>query len=202
MNVTLLAITKPTQEAIEMGICTPDLLVEFAGRLCYASENKLGTNPHFIHARIREGHRSIIEHGAATFLVEEISRVTSHQLVRHRIASYSQQSQRYVDQGNNGSVIPGSFPSELREDVLTLVTASKDLYDKLRDRGVRKEDARYILPEGSHTKLVVTMNFASWLHFLEIRLDKAAQWEIREVAEKIHSLLKKEAPLVFADVER
>ena len=98
MKVTLLAITKPMLAAEQLGITDPDLMIEYAARLCYNSTDKLGKAPGFVMARIREGHEDVIEHCSASFLVEGISRTATHQLVRHRLASFSQESQRYVDQ--------------------------------------------------------------------------------------------------------
>jgi len=205
MKVTLLAITKPTLAAEQLGITDPDLMIEYAARLCYNSTDKLGKAPGFVMARIREGHEDVIEHCSASFLVEGISRTATHQLVRHRLASFSQESQRYVDQrklDNDLVVIPDSILNnqEALEHFNVLVYHSLDVYDDLRNLGIPKEDARFTMLEGTKSRLVVSMNFRSWRHFLWLRLDKAAQWEIRKVAHEILKVLYTEAPKTFQDI--
>ena len=205
MKVTLLAITKPTLAAEQLGITDPDLMIEYAARLCYNSTDKLGKAPGFVMARIREGHEDVIEHCSASFLVEGISRTATHQLVRHRIASFSQESQRYVDQrklDDDLVVVPDSILNnqEALEHFNVLVYHSLDVYDDLRNLGIPKEDARFTMLEGTKSRLVVSMNFRSWRHFLWLRLDKAAQWEIRKVAHEILKVLYTEAPKTFQDI--
>lgn len=205
MKVTLLAITKPTLAAEQLGITDPDLMIEYAARLCYNSTDKLGKAPGFVMARIREGHEDVIEHCSASFLVEGISRTATHQLVRHRIASFSQESQRYVDQrklDDDLVVVPDSiyYDDNAMFYFKGLVDHSLEVYDELRNLGIPKEDARFVLPEGAKSRLVVSMNFRSWRHFLWLRLDKAAQWEIREAAHEILKVLYTEAPKTFQDI--
>lgn len=205
MKVTLLAITKPTLAAEQLGITDPDLMIEYAARLCYNSTDKLGKAPGFVMARIREGHEDVIEHCSASFLVEGISRTATHQLVRHRIASFSQESQRYVDQrklDDDLVVVPDSIYYDYNAMFYFkgLVDHSLEVYDELRNLGIPKEDARFVLPEGAKSRLVVSMNFRSWRHFLWLRLDKAAQWEIREAAHEILKVLYQEAPKTFQDI--
>jgi thymidylate synthase (FAD) len=156
-------------------------------------------------ARIREGHEDVIEHCSASFLIEGVSRTATHQLVRHRLASFSQESQRYVDQrklDDDLVVVPDSILNnrEALEHFNVLVYHSLDVYDDLRNLGIPKEDARFVLPEGAKSRLVVSMNFRSWRHFLWLRLDKAAQWEIREAAHEILKVLYQEAPKTFQDI--
>jgi thymidylate synthase (FAD) len=205
MKVTLLAITKPMLAAEQLGITDPDLMIEYAARLCYNSTDKLGKAPGFVMARIREGHEDVIEHCSASFLVEGISRTATHQLVRHRIASFSQESQRYVDQrklDDDLVVVPDSiyYDDNAMFYFKGLVDHSLEVYDELRNLGIPKEDARFVLPEGAKSRLVVSMNFRSWRHFLWLRLDKAAQWEIREAAHEILKVLYQEAPKTFQDI--
>lgn len=180
----------------------PEFLISAAGRVCYGSK---GTNTEkFIKARIREGHDSILEHATITFVLRGISRACSHQLVRHRIASYSQESQRYVDMGSPSFVVPPSIQDNENEYALKLWTAAldyvTDVYNKLREMGVLKEDARYLLPSATETKIVVTMNFRSLRNFFKVRCDKAAQWEIRAVAKEMLTLSYLLAPSVFEDL--
>lgn len=205
MKVTLLTITKPTKAAEQLGITSQDLMIEYAARLCYNSTDKLGKAPGFVMARIREGHEDVIEHCSASFLVEGISRTATHQLVRHRIASFSQESQRYVDQrklDDDLVVVPDSiyYDDNAMFYFKGLVDHSLEVYDELRNLGIPKEDARFVLPEGAKSRLVVSMNFRSWRHFLWLRLDKAAQWEIREAAHEILKVLYQEAPKTFQDI--
>ncbi|WP_456394600.1 FAD-dependent thymidylate synthase [Thermococcus sp.] len=134
------------------------------------------------------GHESILEHAVLTFAVEGISRITSHQLVRHRLASYTQQSMRYIklDTEDVGEtfVIPDSIGKdpELLEEWRELMKRSIELYKKTVESGVHQEDARFILPQAVKTKIVVTMNLRELKHFFGLRACERAQWEIREVA--------------------
>lgn len=145
---------------------------------------------------IASGHTSTLEHANFTFAIQGISRVCTHQLVRHRIASYSQQSQRYVKMGENFDYI---IPPILRNNKIFLknIKQAKQAYDKLIKSGVKKEDARFVLPNASETKIVVTMNARSLLHFFEKRLCNRAQWEIREMAKLMLEQVKKVAPNIF-----
>ena len=155
MKVTLLAITKPTLAAEQLGITDPDLMIEYAARLCYNSTDKLGKAPGFVMARIREGHEDVIEHCSASFLVEGISRTATHQLVRHRIASFSQESQRYVDQrelDDDLVVVPDSiyYDDNAMFYFKGLVDHSLEVYDELRNLGIpRKMQGLYYQREQS-----------------------------------------------------
>ncbi len=130
------------------------------------------------------GHFSVLEHAYASFKIEGISRACSHQLVRHRHLSFVQESQRYVQLNKNDFVNPftDKVNSELAEQ---LFKKSYSLYKLLRISGIPLEDARFILPIGSKTNLVVTGNFRAWREFLQKRLIPQAQWEIRGLAEQI-----------------
>ena len=145
------------------------------------------------------GHESILEHTNFTFAIEGISRVASHQLVRHRLASYTQQSQRYIklniDDVEETFVIPESIKKnpELYEKWKGLMKKSIELYEESYRKGVHQEDARFILPQAVRTKIVVTMNLRELKHFLGVRACERAQWEIREVAWKmLEEIAKKE----------
>ena len=178
-----------------------EALLEHAGRSCYRSEPR-GEPGRFLKARIREGHESIIEHASVTFEISGISRACSHQLVRHRIASYSQESQRYVDMSAPEFVVPPSVADNVQalEVWDGFMSQVADTYHRLRELGVRKEDARFVLPNASATRIIVTMNFRTLRHFFSVRCEKAAQWEIRalalEMLRQVHTL----APDVFEDV--
>ncbi|MDK2982916.1 MAG: thymidylate synthase [Thermococcaceae archaeon] len=137
------------------------------------------------------GHESILEHAVFTFAIEGISRVASHQLIRHRIASYTQQSQRYIklnpEDVEETFVIPEGVKEnpELYEKWKKLMREAIELYEETYARGIHQEDARFILPQAVRTKIVVTMNLRELKHFLGLRACERAQWEIREVAWKM-----------------
>lgn len=198
MKVDLIAITKYLQ-----GNGTPEELVEHAGRVCYRSESKEEPGE-FIQGRIREGHESIIEHACLTFEISGISRACSHQLVRHRIASYSQESQRFVDLSDPEFVVPPSIAEKPAAMKVwdELVGQMKEAYRELRRLGIRKEDARFLLPNATATRIVVTMNLRELRHFFQVRCDRAAQWEIRALAKEMLRLAYQVAPSVFEDLHR
>jgi len=179
--------------------------VETAGRaagICYDKEEK-EDYASFLKRVIGMGHESVIEHVSFTFKISEVSRALTHQLVRHRIASYSQRSQRFVDEGEFNYVIPPTIKnnkeaSKLYEDFMT---SCERTYGKLRAMGIPKQDSRFVLPNACHTKIVVTMNARSLRHFLKLRMEKHAQWEIRELACKIYDLASAVAPPLFEDLK-
>ena len=145
-----------------------------------------------------------LHHGSATFFFEGISRACTHQLVRHRLASFSQESQRYVslDKGEWNAVVPPAF--EGNEAAQAKLTEAWDylqeVYLDLRQMGIRKEDARFLLPNATETRIVTSMNFAAWSHFLWLRaVDKAAQWEIRRLGQLVLEMLYPIAPDVFQE---
>jgi len=137
------------------------------------------------------GHESILEHAVLTFAIEGCSRVCSHQLIRHRIASYTQQSQRYIvlnpEDVEETFVIPGDVKQrpELYEKWKRLMREAIELYEESYKAGVHQEDARFILPQAVRTKIVVTMNLRELKHFFGLRTCERAQWEIRKVAWKM-----------------
>jgi len=198
MHVELIAVTRYLD-----GDGAPEELLEHAGRVCYRSKGR-GDPGSFLRARVREGHESIIEHASATFEIGGISRAASHQLVRHRLASFSQESQRYVDMSDPAWVLPPSIadnPEALAvwEGFAGHVTGA---YRKLRDLGVRKEDARFVLPNAAATRIIATMNFREMLHVFRIRISPAAQWEIRQVCVRMLELICPVAPNVFGDLNQ
>ncbi|MGD2148871.1 MAG: FAD-dependent thymidylate synthase [Anaerolineae bacterium] len=198
MNVELIAITRCLS-----GDGTPEDLLERAGRICYASTGR-GEPGAFIRARVREGHESIIEHASATFEVSGISRACSHQLVRHRLASYSQESQRYVDMSAPEWALPPQMLENKEAMAVWARFAGKveEAYRALRGLGLRKEDARFVLPNAAATRILVTMNFRELLHFFRIRVSRGAQWEIRDVAVRMLELVHPYAPSVFGDLRQ
>jgi len=148
---------------------------------------------------IEKGHLSPVEHASATFKISGISRACSHQLVRHRLASYSQRSQRYCAEEDWEPVIPGTIIEYgVTDDLLELVDAIKRTYKwYVEEVGIPKEDARMLLPNCTPTEIIVTMNLRSWLHFIDIRATKHAQLEICRVAEAVLARLYNLYPNVF-----
>ena len=196
MQVELIAITHYLR-----GDGTPEELLEHAGRICYRSQAR-GDPGSFLRARVREGHESLIEHASATFEISSISRACSHQLVRHRLASYSQESQRYVDMSDPEWVLPPAMESDpsAMEAWAKYSDRVKMAYQDLRESGVRKEDARFLLPNAAATRIIMTANFRELLHIFRLRISKEAQWEIRQVAVRMLEEVYPHAPAVFGDV--
>jgi thymidylate synthase (FAD) len=205
LNVVLLRHTPEPEEVVAM-----------AARLCYspASVEQLrekvaaADQAAFVERLAAVGHLSPIEHVSFTFGVEGISRACSHQLVRHRLASYSQQSQRYVRAEQFDFVVPPSLAAdpEARAEFLGLMAAAQAGYARLlaslAARGVTGEaaqqDARFALPNAAETKIVLTMNARELLHFFRVRTCNRAQWEIRRMAEAMLALARAAAPTIFA----
>jgi thymidylate synthase (FAD) len=187
----------------------PELTVALAARLCYSSASisdlheKLsqGDVTEFLEKIMSLGHQSVLEHVSFTFGIDGISRACSHQLVRHRIASYSQQSQRYVifREDDFPRVIPDSiFCSERRMELFDrAMKATAEVYRELVYDGVPPEDARFVLPNAVETKIIVTMNARELRHFFSLRCCERAQWEIREMATEVLKIVKPLAPIIF-----
>ena len=192
LKVTLLSITPDAEK-----------LIEEAGRTCYLSFDKIGADSasDFIQRLIKMGHDSPLEHACATFRIENCSRAMTHQLVRHRLMSVSQQSQRYVDEDNFSFVTPPTLPKEFQEEFREDMEAIRQMYIKWRNKGLKKEDARFVLPNACTSEIVVTANFREWRHIIKIRTSPKAQWEIRIVCMEIFRILKERAPDCFGDIE-
>lgn len=147
------------------------------------------------------GHFSVLEHASFTFGIEGISRACSHQLVRHRIASYSQQSQRYVAVKERfPAIIPPSIAEnpQLAGRFEQFLADCHSLYGELMAAGIPAEDARFVLPNAAETKLVMTMNARELRHFFALRCCRRAQWEIRAMATEMLRVCQPVAPLLFA----
>jgi thymidylate synthase (FAD) len=199
MNVILIEHTPNPEETIAL-----------AARLCYSPtsisdlRSKLGASDiqAFLDKIMSLGHHSVLEHASFTFGIEGISRVTSHQLVRHRIASFSQQSQRYVSHAEHfTSIMPDSIAenTDARQIFAFMSETVHKAYSQLVDMGIPPEDARYILPNATETKLIMTMNARELQHFFALRCCQRAQWEIREMAVEMLRLVKKVAPVIFRE---
>lgn len=187
----------------------PDELIAASARICYrdiaakellqAEEESLSRK--LIAELFASGHMSAFEHVSFTFGIDGLSRVASHQLVRHRLASFSQQSQRYVSMSPDPEavIIPPNIKAN--PDALRLyseaVRHSQEIYRELCAMGIPKEDARFILPHGHSTRLIMTMNARELHHFFGLRLCRRAQWEIRELARKMLILCREKAPVIF-----
>ncbi|MBI5286173.1 MAG: FAD-dependent thymidylate synthase [Deltaproteobacteria bacterium] len=187
----------------------PEKTVALAAKLCYSDSDipqleervKGLSYERFLGKILKMGHLSVLEHASFTFGIEGITRVTSHQLVRHRLASYSQQSQRYVAFREGFEyVIPPSIQekAELKNRFSKMVGSIHRFYRELLKAGILAEDARYIFPNATATKIIVTMNARELLHFFSLRCCERAQWEMREMAKRMLRLVKKEAPTIFA----
>lgn len=196
MRVKLIALTQPVIPEIK----NQQELIEYAGRTCTNTVDCVGQNTtQFIEARLKQGHTSIVEHVSFTFEITGISRACAQQLTRHRIASYSMQSQRYVDQSNFEIILPDEIYDNPDAFNITIDTIAKikRTYSQLRNLGISKEDARIILPLCATTTLIATFNTRSLINFFELRCDKAAQAEIRKLAELMHEIVKEYLPNVF-----
>lgn len=194
---------------VSLMAATPDAarVVAAAAKLCYSPSGAVrifeGLTPDktvsFLNMLRKSGHLSPFEHVNFTFAIDGLSRVASHQLVRHRLASYSQQSQRYVGMGGETCVVPPSIEDnpKAKEIFEGQIESAWNCYEKLVDMGIEREDARFILPHGAQTRLVMTMNARELHHFFSVRLCKRAQWEIRELARQMLVLVRGEAPQIF-----
>jgi thymidylate synthase (FAD) len=190
----------------------PEITIATAARLCYSSYGIAKIESDFndgekglekarkLIKRIRmSGHESVLEHSNFTFGVEKLSRSASHQLVRHRIASYSQRSQRYVKEEKPMFVIPDSIAAdkEFLAKYNKMVEDVFSLYGYFLEKGIPAEDARYLLPNATETQIIFTMNARELLHFFKLRGCSRAQWEIRAVAREMFKLVYPIAPSVF-----
>ena len=167
-------------------------------KLEQSSEKELNTILDYV---MKLGHTSVVEHTSFTFSISDVSRSLTHQLVRHRIASYAQQSQRYVNLEKPCFITPPKIAKkeEMKKAYEQVMETIWDQYNKLLQMDIPAEDARYVLPNATCTNIMVTMNARSLLNFFELRCCLHAQWEIRQLANKMLKLVKKEAPRIFKD---
>lgn len=185
----------------------PERTVAMSARLCYSPigaaqlEEKISDEQaaKLVRKLVSMGHFSTLEHVTFTFAIEGVSRVLTHQLVRHRIASYSQQSQRYVKEHDFETILPGTIAKnpEAKDKFNKLMVEIQDLYNEFTEMGIPAEDARYILPNAAETKIVCTFNARSLLNFFSLRCCTRAQWEIRALANLMLAECKKVAPVIF-----
>ena len=215
VEVRLLAITGLCQQLITSseGLTSPpsEEVIEYAGRLCWDTADKLGTTPDRIQKWIEVGHESVIEHASATFYIRA-SRALTHELVRHRLASYSQRSQRRVKESEPRYITPpelGATVANENNHVVDLgahdifgkaMQDTWEAYRKLLSIGIKPEIARYVLPNACETQIVMTMNFRELRHFIKLRTSERALPEMRAVAGEIRRIMKEQAPKVFEDL--
>lgn len=167
-----------------------DYICEFAAATCVGEGLDIRNKRH-LRSAIESGHKSVLEHACFTFAIYNVSRATLAQLTRHRIASFSVKSQRYVK-------VNEEFPFVLPSDDYRMASQNAyDEYNRLIKDGEKRENARYILPEGTKTNLILTMNARELRHFFELRCCERAQWEIRQLANEILKRCKRHAPLLF-----
>jgi len=227
-------ILKETNEMKELNDCTAEPSVELmaitpgaedvierACRTCYLSFHRYdppNSTAELITKVIQKKHHSVLEHASATFRIKGGSRVFTHELVRHRFISPSQESQRYVCYADKADrkktkdyqfIIPATVEnagwpdksSSAAEEYRKTALICYALYEKLLDAGVPPEDARYILPNATISEIVITANFRELRHFFCVRTHPRAHWEIRVIAIEMLRIMKKEAPIVFNDFE-
>lgn len=193
MRVELLAYTRDA-----------DRICAAAGRSCYSARPSYDIVEDIDPGRtlpgiVGMGHHSVLEHASFTFSVSGVSRALTHQLVRHRIASFSQQSQRYVSLDEPTYVTPHTVEAD--PEALAVYGEAMDAvwraYSRLEAMGVPAEDARYVLPNGCTTNITITMNARELLHFFSLRCCNRAQWEIREMADQMLALCREVSPMIF-----
>lgn len=197
----------------ELNECEMLKAIERAGRTCYKSENLVSEESakKFVTNILKLGHESVIEHEKITVRII-CDRGVSHEIVRHRIASYSQESTRYCNYcndrfGNELTFIePCFFSSDSEEDIknkqvwLDTMAIIEKNYNMLIENGAKPEEARAILPNSLKTEIVVTMNLRAWRHFFKLRADKSAHPQIREIANMILDEFKEKLPTIFGDI--
>jgi thymidylate synthase (FAD) len=208
LTVNLIAMT-PNAVDVVYSACRQCYSPAFAGDEFAPGEgaDELREKEALIRRVVASGHESPLEHVSMTFAIRGISRSCSHQLVRHRLASYSQQSQRYVDMKEFGYVIPPTIEGdpELKEMFEATMEDIREKYERivraLNRKGIRGEmanqDARFILPEAAETKIVATMNCRELLHFFSVRCCNRAQWEIRRLANEMLRICRDALPSIF-----
>ena len=199
LNVKLLQYTPSPEETIALG-----------GRLCYSGsdisslhDKSKGTADKFVQKLLDLGHYSPIEHASFTFGAEGVSRALLAQITRHRIASFSVQSQRYVEQKEMNYIIPKSVIEKGDESVAEFKKQMQTIhewYNKWLEAGLPAEDARFVLPNAAETRMVFTMNARELIHFFELRCCDRAQWEIRALAWAMLGMARREAPALFERV--
>ena len=188
----------------------PERAIATAARLCYApvgASELMETMPEervasVLSTIMESGHFSTLEHASYTFAIDGVSRALTHQLVRHRLASFNQQSQRYVKFKDELPFVepPSIAANEQAHEIFDgFMKNAQEAYAQLAELGIPAEDARFVLPNAVETKIVVTMNVRELLHFFSLRCCNRAQWEIRALAHRMLELVRPTAPFIFLD---
>lgn len=194
----------------------PDLgplkLIEVAGRTAYQSRDKITDNSclNFVRMLIDKGHESVLEHSAMTVEFINVSRGFAHELVRHRLCAFTQESTRYVDESDFNVVVPphrDENESFLCPDIgssdfsfITWMDLNEKAYRQLRKAGWPAQDARQVLPIAIKSQIVVTANFREWRHIFKLRTAKTAHWEIRRVMSLLLDQVKQKIPIIFDNI--
>jgi len=192
---------------VELVSVTADALrvIEAAGRVCYKSEDKVTDTsaPAFVRGLIKRGHESVIEHASATFKFV-CDRGVSHEIVRHRLAGYSQESTRYCNYGSRGGeiavVVPPFTNDADRQSWTEAMDACEQAYLSMIGRGCAPQLARSVLPNSLKTELFMTANFREWRHFLKLRTSSAAHPQMREVANMVLAWFQANYPVIVEDL--
>ncbi|MDD4907663.1 MAG: FAD-dependent thymidylate synthase [Candidatus Omnitrophica bacterium] len=208
LNVKLLEMSEQAVPII-YAACRQCYSQEFAGQIFSDTGRSAQQQEEFVRKVVASGHESPLEHVKFTFAVEGVSRALTHQLVRHRLASYSQQSQRYVKEKDFDYIVPPSIDrnpeakklfdglmSVIQEKYTALLKLMGD--DKLSGEAAN-QDARFVLPQAAETKIVLTMNCRELIHFFKHRCCTRAQWEIRELASRMLKICNEKLPAVFSE---
>ncbi|MBT9131885.1 FAD-dependent thymidylate synthase [candidate division NPL-UPA2 bacterium Unc8] len=208
LNVKLLEVTQ-NAIAVIYTACRQCYSAKFAGDIFEEGDKNLDKQVEFVKKIVKSGHESPLEHVKFTFAIEGVSRALTHQLVRHRIASFSQQSQRYVKEAEFDYIIPPSIETDktLKKEFIKIINEIQASYNKILKRFSEKgktgeaanEDARFMLPQAVETKIVVTMNCRELLHFFKQRCCARAQWEIRDLAEEMLKTCRSYLPAIFVN---
>lgn len=194
MDIKLIAVTP-----------SPDRVIADAARTCYLSFGNScpESDGRLIRNLVRLGHHSVLEHASATFRIRGCTRAFTHQLVRHRLCAFSQQSQRYVDEKEFQVVVPDSIRAHPEAYTLfeSVIASVREAYCSFKKLGIPGEDARFVLPNAVTSEIVFSANFRQLRHMIAMRGHPKAQWEIRRVFVEILRIMRKLAPLVFGDLE-
>lgn len=182
----------------------PEMTIAECARTCYDSKAKdVEGARKMIKSLIKAGHTAMIEHASITFKISGISRVVTHELVRHRIASYAMRSQRYVNESVPTFVVPNEIASNNEARILfeQAMQNAWFAYKKLQEYGLKNEIARYVLPNAAESVICTTINFRALRNFFKLRLSKRAQPEIRELANLMLDKAIDIAPSCFEDLK-
>lgn len=184
--------------------------IELCGRVCYKSEDKISEDSarKFVAAIIKSGHEAVLEHQSFTVKFT-VDRGVSHEIVRHRLAAYCQESTRYCNYsgdkfGNEITVIKPCFWDDSSDEMAfwkLFMEEAEEFYFKLLERGATPQEARTVLPNSLKTEVVMTANLREWRHFLKLRCAPAAHPQMREVAVKLLQMCQEQIPVVFDDIK-